>query len=620
MAGTLILFILLPFLGFAVSLVIPHNRERLISLVALGTIGVHLLAAALLTTAWLGAGAATLHQSGTTLSTQGLDGLGLCLIFDKITAVYLLTGALLTILIVKYSRYYLHREPGYKRFFRTVLLFFLGYNIIIFSGNYEVLFIGWEVLGISSFLLIAFYRNRLLPVRNALKVFSIYRLADVGILLAMWMSHHLWHGAVPFDRITSLPQTQLPTPEPVVVFISMMILLAAAAKSAQLPFSFWLPRAMEGPTPSTAIFYGSLSVHIGVFLLMRTWPFWQGQLLVRILIGATGLLTSLVTTLIARVQPTVKGQIAYASVSQIGLIFVEVAAGFENAALIHFMGNAFLRTYQLLVSPSVVSFLVANQPGPNFTRRPAFATQLPTRFGMTLYMLAIQEFNLDALLNKCLWVPLKSIGRSLGFFSARLLALFFIPVYLGGVYLAHHQQLVHIRVRPVLALAFAIVALGMTARAFAKQRDIKLGWVLLVMAHFWIALSASFNENFSFAQVYLYLSGVVLSGGIGLLCLNQLGKTRRHIGLSRFHGYIETHPGTAAIFFLSCLGLAGFPITPTFIGEDLMFSHIHQDQPVLAFLVSAEFVLSGLALVRIYARLFLGPDTGGQNELTYGSS
>ena len=94
--------------------------------------------------------------------------------FDKITAVYLLVGSFLTFLVTIYSRYYMHRESGYKRFFNTILFFYLGYNIAIFSGNMETLFIGWEILGISSFLLIAFYRDRYLPVKNAVKVFSIY--------------------------------------------------------------------------------------------------------------------------------------------------------------------------------------------------------------------------------------------------------------------------------------------------------------------------------------------------------------------------------------------------------------------------------------------------------------
>jgi NADH:ubiquinone oxidoreductase subunit 5 (subunit L)/multisubunit Na+/H+ antiporter MnhA subunit len=111
--------------------------------------------------------------------------------FDKISATYLIVGSLLTFLVTVYSRYYLHRESGYKRFFNTILFFYVGYNFCYIFRNLETLFVGWEVLGISSFLLIAFYRERYLPVKNAVKVFSIYRIGDVGIDPCDVASHHL---------------------------------------------------------------------------------------------------------------------------------------------------------------------------------------------------------------------------------------------------------------------------------------------------------------------------------------------------------------------------------------------------------------------------------------------
>ena len=103
---------------------------------------------------------------------------------------------------------------------------------------------------------------------------------------------------------------------------------------------------MEGPTPSSAIFYGSLSVHLGVFLMLRTFPFWEHQTSMRIAIGLMGLVTSIAASVMANVQSTVKSQVAYSSISQIGLIFIEIALGWDTLALIHFAGNAFLRTYQ----------------------------------------------------------------------------------------------------------------------------------------------------------------------------------------------------------------------------------------------------------------------------------
>jgi NADH:ubiquinone oxidoreductase subunit 5 (subunit L)/multisubunit Na+/H+ antiporter MnhA subunit len=150
----------------------------------------------------------------------------------------------------------MHRDQGYKRFFNTILLFAAGYNFIILSGNFETLFIGWEIKGLCSFLLIAFYRNRYLPVKNALKTVSNYRISDVSLMLAMWMMHHLTHQNISFTQLGEAKDIAVQTGHTgMALFIVCMIILAATVKSAQFPFTTWLPRAMEGPTSSSAIFY-----------------------------------------------------------------------------------------------------------------------------------------------------------------------------------------------------------------------------------------------------------------------------------------------------------------------------------------------------------------------------
>ena len=291
-------FILIPIAGFILSLLIPGKKENVISWVVYFTVGIHFASFIVFIVYWLSQGHPTLNLKDIVLfHTDGYEFF-IDFYFDKITAVYMFVGSFLTFLVAIYSRVYLHRENGYKRFFNTILFFYVGYNIVIFSGNLETLFMGWEILGISSFLLIAFYRDRYLPVKNAVKVFSIYRIGDVGLILAMWMSHHLWHENITFLKLSNyeLVSSQLQTHSLIGVFISLMILISAAAKSAQFPFSFWLPRAMEGPTPSSAIFYGALSVHVGIYILLRTFPFWEHQLSVRILIGAVGLISSVIAS------------------------------------------------------------------------------------------------------------------------------------------------------------------------------------------------------------------------------------------------------------------------------------------------------------------------------------
>lgn len=425
------LLILIAGIGFGVSLILPAKSETLISRTAFVSVGAHLALLTGFLIVWFFHGAPVLSKKDVVLfHTQDYEFF-IDLYFDKITATYLLVGSVLTFLVTVYSRHYLHRESGYKRFFSTVLFFFAGFNITVSAGNLETLFIGWEILGISSFLLIAFYRDRYLPVKNAVKVFSIYRVGDVGLILAMWASHHLWLENITFEKLNNyqLVDAQLMAHSWMGVFISAMILLTAAAKSAQFPFSTWLPRAMEGPTPSTAIFYGSLSVHLGVFLLLRTYPFWEHQWSVRIVIGGLGLVSALVATGIARVQSSVKSQIAYSSIAQIGLIFIEIALGWKDMALIHFAGNAFLRTYQLLVSPSVVSYLIREQFYHFEPREHSLEDSLPKRLEYTLYMLSLKEWNLDSIMYRYLWNPLKNLGKRLDAISIHRSTAFFVIVY-----------------------------------------------------------------------------------------------------------------------------------------------------------------------------------------------
>ena len=615
-------FIIVPVLGFAVSLLIPEKKENSISWAAFVTVGSHFGVALAFFGYWFYLGHPTLDFKEIVLyQAEGYEFF-IDFYFDKITATYLFVGSLLTFLVTVYSRYYLHREKGYKRFFNTILLFYIGYNTAIFSGNLETLFIGWEILGISSFLLIAFYRERYLPVKNAVKVFSIYRIGDVGLILAMWASHHLWHANISFASLSdyNFVQQQLQSHTVIGVFISVMLLVSAAAKSAQLPFSSWLPRAMEGPTPSSAIFYGSLSVHLGIFVLLRTNPFWEHQLPVRIMIGVLGLVTAIVASGIARVQSSVKSQIAYASIAQIGLIFIEVAAGFENLALFHFAGNAFLRTYQLLVSPSVVTYLIREQFYNYNPRQKTIEDSFSKKIEYSLYMLCIKEFNLDSIMYRYLWNPLKWAGKKLDFFNINRVLIVFIPVYLVGLFSVYNKELISQRVQEYLPVVFAMIGLLMVVKSFAERKQARLSWLLIIMNHFWVALAISFNESFTFDQVHIYLSGIALSGILGFACLQWLRKQEGSIDLDQFHGHSYRRPRLAVAFFLCCLAASGFPITPTFVGEDLMFIHIHEDQVFFALIVSLSFIIDGLSIIRIYARVFLGPHVKSQFDMAYRSS
>lgn len=623
MSNYLQYFILLPLLGFVGSLAIPRRRETPIFVTTVTTIGLHGLFLIAFTASWLWNGGAPLHHDGIPLYHTHDSHFAIDYYFDIYTAVYGIVAAVLAFLVSIFSRYYIHREPGYKRFFNNILFFYLGLSFILFAGNIETLFIGWEVIGITSFFLIGFYRERYLPIKNALKVVSIYRVADIFLLLAIWACHHYFKHSITFSELQNgvfSGQNNLHDPA-LGTLIPWLFLVVALVKSAQAPFSSWLPRAMEGPTTSSAIFYGSLSVHIGVFLLVRTFPLWSDHHGFRVVVGAFGLVTVVLATLIARVQSNIKTQIAYSSIAQIGLMFIEVALGWHVLALFHFAGNAFLRTYQLLVSPSILSYLIHDQ---FFNFIPPQHKMSPDSFWgrilMAIYVLSIKEWNLDQIMFRYFWKPLKKIGTMFHFITLRSIWFFLVPLYVIGDWLLFRQDEIPNMWLEYLPLLVGGIGLIMVLRAFSGRSTAWEPWLLIVLNQLYIALAIAFNERFDVDQIFLYLSGIIVSAVVGGWVLLTLSRKGENIDLSRFHGHSYEYPRLSVVFLIASLGLAGFPITPTFIGEDIILGHIHEDQIALTIIIGLSLIITGLAIFRIYSRLFMGPHEKGYHEVAYRSS
>lgn len=608
MEKLIILFIGIPFLGFLISLLIPSRMEKAISFTAFFTTGILVLFGTAFAIWWIALGSPSLNVNEITLYKSGSYTFFIDVFYDKITLVYLMFSSVLAYLIAVYSRYYLHRESGYKRFFNVKLLFITGVNIILLSGNFETLFIGWEILGVSSFLLIGYYRERYLPVRNALKVYSVYRVADIGLLLAMWLMHHLWHQNITFLQLNDaqLVQTHIANHPWVALAISFAIVLAASAKSAQFPFSSWLPRAMEGPTPSSAIFYGSVAVHIGVYLLLRTYPFWSSIEFMKWNVVAMGLITTITASISSKVQTSVKAKIAYSSITQIGIVFIEVALGFHWIALIHMSGNAFLRAYQLLISPSIVTYLIREQFF-NFVPKKIKSTTGRRRIiDNSLYVIGLKEWKLDGIMYRYLWNPLKVVGNKVHAVSAKQIIFFSLAIGAVSIGLILNQKHIPSLVAFSITEFFGIVGLLIVLRAFTERKSALSAWLLVILSHFWIALAVGFNEEFSIQDTLFYLSGVIVSGGFGFYFLFKL-KNKEKFDLNDFYGHCVEHKWMSFGFLLSALAIAGFPITTTFLGEDLLFTHIQETQVFLAAFVSLNFVVVGITVMRMYTRIFLGP-------------
>jgi NADH:ubiquinone oxidoreductase subunit 5 (subunit L)/multisubunit Na+/H+ antiporter MnhA subunit len=614
--------VLIPIAGLLISFLPANKQERLIFGIALSTVGLQVLLTFAYALWWLTQGGQPVFHEGAVLYHAQHSAFSIDFFFDRNTMVYGTVTSAITFLVLIFSRYYIHREKGYQRFFNNVLFFYAGLNVILLAGNFETLFVGWEMIGVSSFFLIAFYRDRYLPVKNALKVVSLYRVADIALLLGIWLCHHVFARSLSFYDMVQMEgrHEEIIRQMAFQLVVPGIFLIAALVKSAQLPFSSWLSRAMEGPTTSSAIFYGSLSVHMGVFLLLRTWPFWGHNPVFQGIVIAFGLSTALIATSISRVHASVKTQLAYSSIAQIGLMFVEVALGWHLLSLIHFTGNAFLRTYQLLVSPSVLNYLIHDQffnfIPPQYYHRGTFWDKLK----LSVYVLALKEWNLDAFQYRFLWQPLKNLGRFFQFLPFKTVMVLFLSLYLAGLYLVYHQSIVPEAMARYLPEIFAGIGLVMVLKAFTERGSAKNAWWLVILTQLFVSLSVGFNEQFDFEQVHLFLSGIVLAAVTGWFCLRWLEQQGENIDLNQFQGHSFVHPRLAALFLVACLCLAGFPISPTFIGEDLLFSHIHENQYFLTGVMALVMILDGLVIFRLYARIFLGPHERGYHEVAYRSS
>jgi NADH-quinone oxidoreductase subunit L len=336
---------------------------------------------------------------------------------DRLSVPFATFSSALLAVVASFSRRYLHRESGYARFYLLLTLFGASVGLLLFSGSLDFAFFSWEIVGLTSTLLIAFFHERGAPVRHALRAFITYRVCDVGLLCAGVWFHHTAHSTSHVATSVA-PWGGFPAPElgRDAVILSLLLLFASLGKAAQFPLGGWLPRAMEGPTPSSAIFYGALSVHLGPYLLLRSVALFDGHPGVRLVVGLVGLLTAVHATFVGRVQTDIKSALAYAAMGQVGLIYLEIAAGAYVLALLHIVGHATLRCLQILRSPSVLHDFFEHERALGGAL-PRLGTHLdrlfPKSVQMWLYRASLERGYLDSLLLDYVVFPTLRLARAL---------------------------------------------------------------------------------------------------------------------------------------------------------------------------------------------------------------
>lgn len=381
-----------------------RRAERIISTVVTLAFASATVSALVLAGITAGHGERDLTVSLGTWFGAGECAFPLLLVGDRLSLPFAAVTALLTCLVGVFSRRYLHREPGYLRFFMLLALFGAGVEIVTLAGALELAFAGWELAGLASALLIAFFHERRRPVEHALRAFLTYRACDVGLPVAVVWLHHTTGGSTVTGVAAGGGWAGFAVPAAAgdAVLAGLALLWASMGKSAQVPLGGWLPRAMEGPTPSSAVFYGAISVSLGPYLLLRTESVWAQASTVRIAIVVVGALTALHATLVGRVQTDAKSALAYASMTQIGVIMVEVGLGLRCLALVHLVAHAVSRSAQILRSPSLIH---DHRHLEQVTRRPLPPTGthlgrlLPGPAQAWLYRYALERGYLDAWLS-----------------------------------------------------------------------------------------------------------------------------------------------------------------------------------------------------------------------------
>ncbi|MEM9643374.1 MAG: proton-conducting transporter membrane subunit [Planctomycetota bacterium] len=391
------------------SLIGVHWNERALSRLTLASVGVALFAALLILTLmlWRGERFVSVEVGDWVAIPEQHFHFRFKFIFDRLSLPFLILSLVLCGVIAAFNGRYLHREPGYQRFFFSYALFLTGIVACAAAGTIETLFFGWELVGLSSALLIAYFHERNRPVQNGQRVWSVYRLSDAAFLIAALAMHH-WTGEGDFGSFVGVgpwPEGQTAIDSQHALMIGLLLLIAAAGKSGLVPFSGWLPRAMEGPTSSSAVFYGALSIHLGAYLLLRVSPILEASIWLTVAVVLVGAVSAFGASLMSRVQSDIKASLAYASLTQVGIIVVEIGIGFRYLALVHIIGHACLRTLQLLRAATLLHdyHTLENAIGrPLTSRSSVWSRWSNARLRLWWYRFALESGYMDRVLDQ--WV------------------------------------------------------------------------------------------------------------------------------------------------------------------------------------------------------------------------
>lgn len=404
------------------------------------------------------------------------------------------------------TKYLLNDQYNYK-FYLLYPLFIFSILLIFASNNLLINYTGWELLGLTSIFLISYFHNRVQPVESALKVLLIYKVGDIFFLSALLFMFEGNLGSLHAENLQSMPE-----------IVKVLFVLSLFVKSAVFPFTYWLPRSVEGPTPTSAVYYGGIAVHVGIGFFLLNFDFLKLSTNSIIVVVAASLISLIISLLQVRIASDAKVVVAYASAVQISFMFILVSLGFKWAPLWLIVGNLFLRTYQMLKAPSALLNFEMHQSLIDNLRMLNWQNKIysifPKRIRYLIYRLSLDEWGMRNLWDILIFKP----GRDLQFLIRKSTGLNIVRKFvrknslIGALLLLSYEFAVHF---------FAI----------PNSPD----YVIYVVLFFMILLALEgIHESDPSMVAIVLLTGVVLKG---LIVFNYLGvnhETLELIDLSMF--------------------------------------------------------------------------------------
>jgi NADH-quinone oxidoreductase subunit L len=393
MENLLFLIPLLPFAGFLANGLLGA-RLRPLAIASIGCAGpaaaFALALAASIEVGRAGSGAPALHQLLWTWIAAGEVDVSFGLTLDRLAAVMALVVTGVGALIHLYSVGYMRGDAGYARFFAYLNLFLAAMLVLVLADNILLLFLGWEGVGLCSYLLIGFWYRDLANCAAGIKAFVVNRVGDLGFLPGIF-AILVTFGTFDLGDINSAAASAGGS---AVFWIALLLFIGATGKSAQIPLHVWLPDAMAGPTPVSALIHAATMVTSGVYMVARLGPLYDAAPGIQAVVAAVGALTALLAAVIAFSQSDIKKVLAYSTISQLGYMFLAAGMGAYAVAIFHVVTHAFFKALLFLGAGAVIHSLHHEQ---DLRRMGGLAKPLPQTFALFLAgALALAGFPLTA--------------------------------------------------------------------------------------------------------------------------------------------------------------------------------------------------------------------------------